>query len=80
MLKAQTTIDIFIRNLFERTADVGFLATDDDLVAFMANDHSCSTDEAFIDQRIKESKNMLQNIPSMMIFYWSNLMEKLKLS
>ena len=54
MLKAQTTIDIFIRNLFERTADVGFLATDDDLIAFMANDNSCSTDEAFIDQRIKE--------------------------
>ncbi len=29
--KAQSTIDILIRNLFERTADIGFLATDDDV-------------------------------------------------
>ncbi|HEX5328766.1 chemotaxis protein CheW [Sulfuricurvum sp.] len=29
--KAQTAIDILIRNLFERTADIGFLATDDDI-------------------------------------------------
>lgn len=32
---AQVSIDILIRNLFERTADVGFLATDDDLRAFL---------------------------------------------
>lgn len=31
---AQCTIDILVRNLFERTADVGFLATDDALRAF----------------------------------------------
>jgi chemotaxis signal transduction protein len=30
----QCMIDILVRNLFERTADVGFLATDDDLRAF----------------------------------------------
>ncbi|HEX5622846.1 MAG TPA: chemotaxis protein CheW, partial [Sulfuricurvum sp.] len=29
--KAQSAIDILIRNLFERTADIGFLATDDDV-------------------------------------------------
>ncbi|MDD2884803.1 MAG: chemotaxis protein CheW [Dechloromonas sp.] len=29
--KAQMVIDILIRNLFERTADIGFLATDDDI-------------------------------------------------
>ena len=29
--KAQSAIDILIRNLFERTADIGFLATDDDI-------------------------------------------------
>jgi chemotaxis signal transduction protein len=34
--KAQCAIDILIRNLFERTADVGFLATDDELRAFCA--------------------------------------------
>ncbi|MET0068315.1 MAG: cache domain-containing protein [Candidatus Thiodiazotropha sp.] len=33
--RAQVAIDILIRNLFERTADVGFLATDDDLRAFL---------------------------------------------
>ncbi|BCN93537.1 hypothetical protein THMIRHAM_13220 [Thiomicrorhabdus immobilis] len=54
MLKAQTTIDILIRNLFERTADVGFLATDDDIVEYMANTDSSPSDAAFIDQRIQE--------------------------
>lgn len=34
--KAQTVIDILVRNLFERTADVGFLATDPSLLEFMA--------------------------------------------
>lgn len=33
--KAQVTVDIVIRNLFERTADIGFLATDDDIRAFL---------------------------------------------
>ncbi|GAB6070099.1 hypothetical protein JCM30760_11960 [Thiomicrorhabdus hydrogeniphila] len=54
MLKAQTTIDILIRNLFERTADVGFLATDDDLVEFMAKTEVSDEDKAFIEARIKE--------------------------
>jgi len=34
--KAQCAIDILVRNLFERTADVGFLATDDVVRAFCA--------------------------------------------
>lgn len=33
--KAQVAIDIIIRNLFERTADIGFLATDDDVRHFV---------------------------------------------
>ena len=32
---AQVAIDILMRNLFERTADVGFLATDDEIVHFV---------------------------------------------
>ena len=32
--RAQVAIDILVRNLFERTADVGFLAADDDLKNF----------------------------------------------
>jgi len=33
--KAQVAIDILVRNLFERTADIGFLATDDDICAML---------------------------------------------
>lgn len=33
--KAEVTIDILIRNLFERTADVGFLATDSEIINFL---------------------------------------------
>ncbi|MFO0208779.1 MAG: hypothetical protein ACK54L_21980, partial [Betaproteobacteria bacterium] len=36
--KAQCVIDILVRNLFERTADVGFLATDEVLRGFCARD------------------------------------------
>jgi len=35
--KAQVAVDIVIRNLFERTADIGFLATDDDIRNFLIN-------------------------------------------
>lgn len=34
--KGQVAIDILVRNLFERTADIGFLATDEDIRAFIA--------------------------------------------
>jgi chemotaxis signal transduction protein len=33
--KAQVAVDIMVRNLFERTADIGFLATDDDISAYL---------------------------------------------
>ncbi|MEA2099834.1 MAG: hypothetical protein U9P72_06875, partial [Campylobacterota bacterium] len=36
--KANTAIDVLIRNLFERTADVGFLATDSVIVNFLTTD------------------------------------------
>lgn len=35
--KSQVVIDVLIRNLFERTADIGFLATDDDIRYFIQN-------------------------------------------
>ncbi|OHC68637.1 MAG: hypothetical protein A2045_09450 [Rhodocyclales bacterium GWA2_65_20] len=35
--KAQVAIDILVRNLFERTADIGFLATDEDVRHFIAD-------------------------------------------
>ncbi len=37
-LKAQLAIDVLKRNLFERTADVGFLATDDEIINFLQDD------------------------------------------
>jgi chemotaxis signal transduction protein len=37
--RAQYVIDIVVRNLFERTADVGFLATDSELCRFVAGEH-----------------------------------------
>ncbi|WP_178861507.1 cache domain-containing protein [Thiomicrorhabdus cannonii] len=54
ILKAQAVIDILIRNLFERTADVGFLATDDDLVEFMAKSQVSDAEREFIYRRIVE--------------------------
>src|SRR4051812_17449869 len=40
--RAQVAIDVLVRNLFERTADIGFLAADDDIRAYsgaaLAND------------------------------------------
>jgi len=33
--KAQVAINILVRNLFERTADIGFLACDEDIRAFL---------------------------------------------
>jgi len=33
--KAQVSVDMVIRNLFERTADIGFLATDDDIRGYI---------------------------------------------
>ena len=43
--QARYAIDILVRNLFERTADVGFLATDADLCRFVA-DHDDDDDAA----------------------------------
>lgn len=51
--KAQMSIDIMVRNLFERTADIGFLATDTDLREFMANPASGSNKDA-LQQRFYE--------------------------
>ena len=57
--KAQVAIDILIRNLFERTADIGFLATDDDIRNFLQHFVSKYNDESLvlrenIQKRFKE--------------------------
>ncbi len=57
--KAQSAIDILIRNLFERTADIGFLATDDDirnyLIFLNTTDMSSSDEMRHIKMEKKEA-------------------------
>lgn len=52
--KAQVAIDLLVRNLFERTADVGFLATDDDIRVFLAQAEPEPEQVAFIENRLRE--------------------------
>lgn len=52
--RAQVAVDILIRNLFERTADVGFLATDADIRNFLSADSGDVSGEHFIKQRLVE--------------------------
>ncbi|MET0090955.1 MAG: cache domain-containing protein [Candidatus Thiodiazotropha sp.] len=52
--RAQVAIDILIRNLFERTADVGFLATDDDLRAFLRDPQAGPAEVDQIVARLRE--------------------------
>lgn len=52
--KAQYVIDIVVRNLYERTADVGFLATDRELCTFVAGIHD---DRDMIRARLRAYRN-----------------------
>ncbi|MGZ5818782.1 MAG: chemotaxis protein CheW, partial [Burkholderiaceae bacterium] len=52
--KAQYVIDIVVRNLYERTADVGFLATDHELCSFVAGLHD---DQDAIRYRLRAYRN-----------------------
>ena len=51
--KAQVVIDIVVRNLFERTADVGFLAMDDAIRAFILNHQRNQDDSDNIIARLR---------------------------
>lgn len=50
--KSQNLIDVLTRNLFERTADVGFLATDKHIVSYMEN--TAQNARAKIESRLAE--------------------------
>ena len=52
--KAQVAVDILIRNLYERTADVGFLATDDDIRRFVSREERSDGEREFILKRLRE--------------------------
>lgn len=47
--KAQVAIDILVRNLFERTADIGFLATDDDIRKALVRTRNQDRSQSFPD-------------------------------
>lgn len=54
--KAQISIDILIRNLFERTADVGFLATDTAIIEYLkSNDNPNGLRKRLIEYTLKYS-------------------------
>jgi chemotaxis signal transduction protein len=55
--KAQYVIDIVVRNLFERTADVGFLATDRELCTFVAGLSPHEDPQSAIRLRLREYRN-----------------------
>ena len=57
--RAQYVIDIVVRNLYERTADVGFLATDPDLCHFVANPVE---DEGRIGRRLQEYRHKVHRL------------------
>ncbi|ACL72791.1 conserved hypothetical protein [Thioalkalivibrio sulfidiphilus HL-EbGr7] len=52
--RAQFAIDILIRNLFERTADVGFLATDEDIREFLRHPEASPEATEAIVERLRE--------------------------
>ncbi|AFV97837.1 MULTISPECIES: chemotaxis protein CheW [unclassified Sulfuricurvum] len=60
--KAQTAIDILIRNLFERTADIGFLATDDDIRDYLLflQTTDLSTSEEIREIKIKKKEALTE--------------------
>jgi len=60
--KAQTAIDILIRNLFERTADIGFLATDDDIRDYLLflRSTDMSISEEMREMKIKKKEALAE--------------------
>ena len=52
--RAQISIDILIRNLFERTADVGFLAEDGAIIDSLTSADNSESDLETLRQRLDE--------------------------
>ena len=52
--KAQVAIDVLVRNLFERTADIGFICADDDIRAYFDASARTPADDRAMRQRLQE--------------------------
>lgn len=51
--KSQIAIDIIVRNLFERTADIGFLAVDDDIREYLRQRRADGTRVEKLNERLR---------------------------
>lgn len=69
--KAQTAIDILIRNLFERTADIGFLATDDDIRDYLLflNTTDMSASDEMREIKIQKKEALTQRFREYVLKY-----------
>ena len=66
--KAQAAVDIVIRNLFERTADIGFLATDEDIRDLLRN-HTNRYSEGYAGHRDLIQKRFQEYIGKYSVYY-----------
>ena len=66
--KAQVAVDIVIRNLFERTADIGFLATDQKIREFLLQNTSKFTNE-FKTEHDAIQKRFLEYVDKYSVYF-----------
>lgn len=72
---AQTLIDIPIRNLFERTADVGFLVTDSDIIDFIRCEEHGEASLVLMKKRLVEYAAKYSVYNDIMIFdHYGNIL------
>lgn len=64
--KAQVGIDILVRNLFERTADIGFLATDEVLTSYAAD--AGTAERTAVEQRLADYTSFYSVYKSVQVF------------
>ncbi|MEA2049622.1 MAG: hypothetical protein U9O56_02670 [Campylobacterota bacterium] len=72
--KAQISVDIVIRNLFERTADIGFLATDEDIRYFLQNTKS-KYDSSYEKNMIKLKDRFQEYVKKYSVYFDIVLMD-----
>ena len=66
--KAQAAVDIVIRNLFERTADIGFLATDEDIRELLRN-HANRYTEGYGEHKEQIQQRFREYIGKYSVYY-----------
>jgi chemotaxis signal transduction protein len=67
--KAQVAIDILVRNLFERTADVGFLATDHELQTYLQAWHSATDRAAILPLRETLEQRFVEYVAKYSVYF-----------